>query len=38
MRAIQHVADIVCSSRQEKSMYIKLGSLIMDQHEEEKVI
>ena len=38
MRALQRVADKVCSSRQEKSIYTKLGSLIMDQHEEEKVI
>lgn len=38
MRALQRIADKVCSSRQEKSVYTKLGSLIMDQHEEEKVI
>lgn len=38
MRALLRVADKVCSNRQEKSIYTKLGSLIMDQHEEEKVI
>ena len=38
MRALQRVADKVCSNRQERSIYIKLGSLTMDQHEEDKVI
>ena len=38
MRALQRVADKVCCSRQEKSVYTKLGSLVMDQNDEEKVI
>jgi hypothetical protein len=38
MRALQRVADKVCANRQEKSVYTKLGSLLMYQHEEEKVL
>ena len=38
MRALQRVADKVCTSRQEKSVYTKLGSLLRNQYEEEKVI
>ena len=38
MRALQRVADKVCTSGQEKSVYTKLGSLLVNQNEEEKVI
>ena len=37
MRALQHVADKVCRSRQERSVYMLLGSLIRNESDEENV-
>ena len=37
MRAVQRTADKVCSTPDEKSVFIKLGALIMDEQSEENV-
>ena len=37
MRALQHVAYKICTGGQEKSVYTKLGSLLVN-HKEEEVI
>jgi len=38
MRALQRVSDKVCSNQDEKNVYNKLGSLIMDEDDERKII
>ena len=38
MRALQRVADKVCCNRQERNVYMKLGSLIKDETDQEKVM
>ena len=38
MRALQRVADKVCSTHQERSVYMLLGSLIRNESDEKNVI
>ena len=37
MRAVQRTADKVCATSEERSVFIKLGALIMDEQSEENV-
>ena len=37
MRAVQRTAEKVCSTLDEKSVFMKLGALIMDEQNEENV-
>jgi len=37
MRAVQHAAEKVCSNREERSAFIKLGSLVIQEQSEENV-
>ena len=37
MRAIHRAAEKVCSSREERSAFIKLGSLVIQEQSEENV-
>lgn len=37
MRAVQRTADKVCATSEERTVFIKLGALIMDEPSEENV-